>query len=128
MDYWHSLVGVKRRKFIFMFSDKNMSKCHVYESPTPGDTVFVPWHHNKTNLDLCKKQPQISENVRPTQAQVKYATNKTQIQGEKRKKNLFLVSKPIYLSLAVERSPMKKYCYSCGKQHLKLQVLNEKSA
>ena len=37
------------------FQDKNCGKCHVYEYPTPGDTLFATLHNNQPNLKSSKK-------------------------------------------------------------------------
>ena len=41
------------------FPDKNCPKCHVYEYPTPGDTVFASLLTISANLNQEQKVPQI---------------------------------------------------------------------
>ena len=43
------------------FPDKNCPKCHVYEYPTPGDTVFASLLTISANLNQEQKVPQICE-------------------------------------------------------------------
>ena len=40
MENWHSWC------LYLCFPDKKWPKCHVYEYPTPGDTVFASVHNN----------------------------------------------------------------------------------
>ena len=50
------------------FPDKKCPKCHVYEYPTPGDTVFASLLTISANLNQEQKVPQICEQQSRSQA------------------------------------------------------------
>ena len=52
------------------FPDKKCPKCHVYEYPTPGDTVFASLLTISANLNQEQKVPQICEQQSRSQHQV----------------------------------------------------------
>lgn len=61
---WHSLLWGGEAHILGCFLDKNSSKCHVYESPTPGDTVFATFSQFRFNLRTWTKSgTNIAKNV-----------------------------------------------------------------
>ena len=55
------------------FPDKKCPKCHVYEYPTPGDTVFASLLTISANLNQEQKVPQICEQQSRSQASTRWS-------------------------------------------------------